>query len=411
LSRHLKLLYVPLEKHPATRVDLTELFSNQLIGRGHSIDWLMQSAVESPSRLEIIGDRERVFIGAKGPKGGNLTKLFDQLRGWINDAKIFSLVKQGHYDFIQVRDKILAALFALFAAKTSNVPFLYWMSYPYPENDLYRADEFGWSMPVTLRWLYRVRGTIKAWLLYKIILPRADHIFVQSDRMRDDVAAHGLKRSKMTPVPMGVNLAIFNEEAVVPVDDVRLDGRLPIVYVGTLTRIRKMDFIIHVLKEVQSEIPEALLVLVGDAVPKDMQQLRDEVDRLGLQDHVLFTGLLPMKEAFGYVRRAKVCVSPCRPSPVLDPGSPTKLVEYLAWNKPVVANDHPDQSKVLGESGAGIAVPYDVEPFARAIIELLKDEEKAISMAARGRDYVRAHRSYDAIAEQVEQVYLGLAPA
>ncbi len=406
MTRHFKLLYVAWEKYPATRVDLTELFSNKMIGRGHSIDWLMQSATESRSRIEIVGDRERVFIGAKGQGKGKLMKFFDQWRNWTHDAKIFSLVKQEHYDFIQVRDKILAALFALMAAKACNAPFFYWMSYPYAENDLYRADEFGWTMPLTYRWLYRLRGTITAWLLYSIILPRADHIFVQSDRMRDDVAAHGIDRSKMTPVPMGVNLAAFNEKVVKPVDDVRLDGRLPIAYVGTLTRIRKMDFMIHVLRQVQLEIPAALLVLIGDAVATDMRQLRDEVDRLGLQDHVIFTGMLPMKAAFGYIRRARVCVSPFRPSPVLDSATPTKLIEYLAWNKPVVANDHPDQSKVIAESGAGIVVPYEVEPFARAIIELLKDEEKANSMAAGGRDYVREHRSYAAIALQVEQVYL-----
>jgi glycosyltransferase involved in cell wall biosynthesis len=114
---------------------------------------------------------------------------------------------------------------------------------------------------------------------------------------------------------------------------------------------------------------------------------------------------LPMNEAWGYIQCAKVCVSPFRPSPVLNSTSPTKVVEYLAWNRPVVVNDHPDQSKVLRESGAGIVVPYEIDPFARAIVELLKDEKKAEAMAAGGREYVRTHRSYDAIATQVEQVY------
>jgi hypothetical protein len=40
----------------------------------------------------------------------------------------------------------------------------------------------------------------------------------------------------------------------------------------------------------------------------------------------------------------------------LNPASPTKLVEYMALGKAVVANDHPDQRMVLEQSGAGICV-------------------------------------------------------
>ena len=406
MNHSFKLLYIVWEKFPATRVDLTELFSKQLIGAGHSIDWLLQSEARGPSRIETTGERERFFIGSKGPENGKFNKIVNLCRGWINDFRVFFLVRRQDYDFVQVRDKIFSALFGLIAAKSRKLPFFYWLSYPYAENDLYRAKDFGSSMSFWQPWLYRLRGAASAWVLYHLILPRADHIFVQSDRMLEDVATHGIPRSKMTPVPMGVNLSLFEQNQMVAIDDDRLSGRLPIVYVGTLTVIRKMDFMLHVMPKVLQSAPTALLVLVGTAEARDLQHLHDEVARLNLEEDVLFTGNLPMVEAMGYVQCAKVCVSPFRPSPVLDSASPTKIVEYLACNKPVVANDHPDQSKVISESGAGIVVPYDVDAFAKAIVDLLQNEEKATQMAAGGRGYVRAHRSYDAIAKQVEQVYV-----
>lgn len=408
LSRFFKMLYVVREKFPTTRVDLTELFSTNMVSQGHSIDWVMQSSEESNAKIETATDRERYIIGAAGAGAGVLGKVFNQCRGLIHDVKIWRAAKQGDYDFIQVRDKIFASLVAIVSAKAINKPFFYWMSYPYPENDLYRVEEFGHTMPMAHRWFYWFRGQFTAWLLYSVILKRAQHIFVQSERMREDVAAQGINPSKMTPVPMGVNLALLNPSNVQPINDSRLNGRLPIVYVGTLTIIRKMDFLVHVFQKVQSELPQAVLVMVGSAVEKDMQQLSDEVDRLGLGDHVIFTGELPMREAWGYIQCAKVCVSPFRPSPVLDSTSPTKIIEYLAWNRPVVANDHPDQSQVLLESGAGIVVPYKMEPFADAILELLKDEAKADRVAACGRAYVQKNRSYDAIARKVERIYTEL---
>ena len=177
---------------------------------------------------------------------------------------------------------------------------------------------------------------------------------------------------------------------------------------GTLVRIRRIDFLIDMLKRVRGKEPRAVLVLVGDAPEQDVQFLRDEARRFGVDEHVIFTGFVRMERAWGYIRQAKVCLSPFRPSPILDSTSPTKVVEYLAWGRPVVANAHPDQSKVLGESGAGFAVAYDPQAFADAVVELLRNPAKAEEMGRRGVEYVRRHRSYAALSWQLEQKYIEL---
>ncbi len=112
-----------------------------------------------------------------------------------------------------------------------------------------------------------------------------------------------------------------------------------------------------------------------------------------------------MTQAWGYIRAADVCVSYIRPHPILDVGTPTKVLEYLAWNRPVVANDHPDQVQVLRESGAGIAVPSTPEAFAEAIDRLLSDRELAEGMARNGVDYVRSNRNYEALVDMLEDRY------
>jgi glycosyltransferase involved in cell wall biosynthesis len=115
-----------------------------------------------------------------------------------------------------------------------------------------------------------------------------------------------------------------------------------------------------------------------------------------------------MSEAWTYIQQATVCLSPLRPNPILDAGTPTKVIEYMAFNKVVVANRHPDQSKLLEESGAGYAVEYESDAFAQAVIELLRDPESARRMGARGREYVRRHRSYAALTDALEARYLEL---
>jgi glycosyltransferase involved in cell wall biosynthesis len=151
------------------------------------------------------------------------------------------------------------------------------------------------------------------------------------------------------------------------------------------------------------------LYLVGDGDdPSDRDVIMEKVNKLGLQDSVIITGFLPREEAISYIERADVCVSPFYPTPILNSTSPTKLVEYMAMGKPVVANDHPEQRQIIEESRAGLCVPYDEQEFASAIIKILEDKATAREMGERGRRYVESERSYDRIAEDVERQYYEL---
>jgi len=150
----------------------------------------------------------------------------------------------------------------------------------------------------------------------------------------------------------------------------------------------------------------AKLCLVGAATePGEENELKELAIELGIEDSTIFTGFLPMAEAWAYVGQADVAVSPFYPTPILCSTSPTKLVEYMAMGKPVVVNDHPDQKKVITESGGGICVTYDEHAFAAAIVELLNDPEQARIMGVRGRRYIEQHRSYTVLATQLEQRY------
>ncbi len=104
------------------------------------------------------------------------------------------------FDVIQVRDKYLASAFALVAAKLAGRKFVYWCSYPYPEYAIELGRQQGGLRGLALR----LKGSLAALLLYRLVMRHADHCFVQSERMREDLAALGVPRQNMTPVPMGV---------------------------------------------------------------------------------------------------------------------------------------------------------------------------------------------------------------
>ena len=75
----------------------------------------------------------------------------------------------------------------------------------------------------------------------------------------------------------------------------------------------------------------------------------------------------------------------------------------MAMSKAVVANDHPEQRKVINESGGGICVPYDESSFSAAILDLLKSPKKSEEMGRLGRKYVERERSYTVIANRLDR--------
>jgi glycosyltransferase involved in cell wall biosynthesis len=401
-----RMLVVSSDTFPPQRVDVAVLFGEQLGGRGHGIDWILQSEAACPVAHIERWQGGSVWVGATDLGTSLFARIRKHCLGIANDLRVLALGRKGDYDIIMVKDKFASALLALLAARLFNRRFIFWLSYPFPESYLIRARDGTARYPL----LYRIRGALFWVTLYRILLPAADHVFVQSEQMRLDVNRHGVSLGKMTAVPMGVRAESAAQEG----------GREPrqlippqercFLYLGTLIRVRRLDFLVRVLALVRAEFPAARLYFVGSGDdPRDERLLRDEAARLGLSEAVVLLGQLPQQHALRYVREADVCVSPFFPTPILNSASPTKLVEYLAMGKAVVANDHPEQRLILEQSSGGYCVPWDEERFAEAIIKLLRAPEEAQIMGERGRRYVLQHRAYRVIADMVERELVRVA--
>jgi glycosyltransferase involved in cell wall biosynthesis len=139
-------------------------------------------------------------------------------------------------------------------------------------------------------------------------------------------------------------------------------------------------------------------------------ELRQTAANHGVSDAVEFTGWLPIGAGWQRICNADVCVSPVPRGDVLDTGSPTKLVEYMALGLPCIGNDNPDQRLVLEQSQAGwLVTGHTAHGYATAILEILNDQVASASRAAKGPAYIAAHRSYRVLAERVAAAYQQIA--
>jgi glycosyltransferase involved in cell wall biosynthesis len=387
---------------PPIRADVLTLFGSEMPRYGVHTELVGQGGSEGTSAWTAGG--MHVVGSLRSPLAAFCSPLWDLVGLWR------ALRTGRRPDCVQVRDKIASGVLGRIAAALLRVPFVYWMSFPIVEGYAVRRDDIARhqrGMVGRLKWAaHALRAWASRLVIYRLVLPGARHIFVQSDAMADWLAGKGFPRERMTAVPMGVDAALFDRATVEPVDDTRLDGRRVVLYLGRIAQSRKSDFLLDVVELLRGRCPEVLLVIAGDAPSNDeMAWMRREIAARGLEQHVLLTGWLPQRTALGYAVRAEVGLAAVPRGVLGDTMSPTKVVEYLALGIPTVANDVPDQKLVLEQSGAGLCVPMEAQPFADAVMQLLDDPEQARQLGMRGPAYVKAHRTYDILGRNVARTY------
>jgi glycosyltransferase involved in cell wall biosynthesis len=104
--------------------------------------------------------------------------------------------------------------------------------------------------------------------------------------------------------------------------------------------------------------------------------VRSEIERRGLADRVLLTGLVERDRALELLAASDVCVSPHVGNPDGSRffGSPTKLFEYMGLGKAIVASDLEQIGEVIEDERTGLLTPPgDAGAAARAVVRLLED--------------------------------------
>ena len=408
----MKILMSVRDPFPPQRPDVKALFGVYLTALGLRTDLIAEWA---PGGSDPRNNQGGGTVWPAGAAHARRVSRVGGLARFVGTSCFYCNALLRHsrdVDAIQVRDQMFIAFVGLTVARIRGIKFIYWMSFPFPEGYLEMARTDALAFSPLRRLASLVRGKLAYYALYRIVARRADHVFVQSQRMLEVMAERGVRRDRMTAVPMGVDLAQVRAAAIEPASDHRLVNGRVLVYLGALDRVRRIDFLLHVLARVKADIPRVLLVLAGDASePGDVQWLQREATRIGIHGSVIWLGWVPPEQAWRYVKAAEIGLSAIPPGTLYDVSSPTKALEYMALGIPVVATRIPDQEQVLVQSGAGVVVEYDPVAFADAIVHLLMEPGRARAMGARGPEYVSRERDYPVLAGRVAAVYRAVLAA
>jgi glycosyltransferase involved in cell wall biosynthesis len=131
----------------------------------------------------------------------------------------------------------------------------------------------------------------------------------------------------------------------------------------------------------------------------DAEQARRVIEDAGLGDCVSFTGLVAQEDGPAYLAACDILVSPHVPNADGSPffGSPTKLFEYMAMGKGIVASNLDQIGEVLrhGET-AWLVAPGDAIALAAGIDRLVRDVPLRDALGAAARHEALAQHTWRA---------------
>jgi glycosyltransferase involved in cell wall biosynthesis len=159
-----------------------------------------------------------------------------------------------------------------------------------------------------------------------------------------------------------------------------------IVYVGVLIPRKGVHFLLDVFAQLSPELPEAKLWIIGKPENSDYaHSLKSQVEKAGLNGHVIFRDHLPQRELARYMARAQALVLP-----TLSEGLGRVVFEAMAAGTPVIASAVGGIPEMIDHGQTGFLVPPgDIQSLAEQIRWVLTHPDEACQMGQRARASVQ----------------------
>ena len=188
------------------------------------------------------------------------------------------------------------------------------------------------------------------------------------------------------------------------------EGCFYLGFVGSFRAWQGLDTLIEAMRVVSDRgIRSIGCVLVGDG--ESMSSLKDMVNRNGLQQKFIFTGLIRHEDVGAFINAFDICLAPFKSERNKKIGlSPLKLYEYLACARPVIASRIRGVSEIIERGNCGyLFEPNDARDLASKIIKSYHERDRLPSFGNNGRILVEKSFSWEKIARMVENVLTGAA--
>jgi 1,2-diacylglycerol 3-alpha-glucosyltransferase len=300
----------------------------------------------------------------------------------------------NHLDLVHVHHPFLSGSLALRYCRRRGIPIVFTNHTRY---DLY-AQAY---LPV----LPDVFGETALEAYLPSFCRACDLVITPSPGMRDVLTRFGVN-SPIEVLPNGVDLGPFtNPKKIEAAERYGLRKEdMVLIYTGRLGPEKNLIFLLRAFNGAAQAFENVKLLLVGDGPERD--NLEDRVNHMGIQDRVIFTGMVPYHSLPGYLALADAFVTAS-----ITEVHPLSVIEAMAVGLPVLGIESPGVGDTVQNGKTGFIVPEeDLAAFTASMARLITQGEERRAMGAKAREAAQIYsieRTTDLLLERYASVVSG----
>ena len=165
-------------------------------------------------------------------------------------------------------------------------------------------------------------------------------------------------------------------------------------YLGEMCAQDGVDLLLYTIEIYIKDMKrqDTRFVLMGGG--PELERLRSLKSDLGLDQYVHLTGRVSDHDLCRYLSTADICLDPDPYTEWANQSTMNKIMEYMAFGKPIVAFDLKEH-RYSAQSAAVYAAHNNKQEFAQLCNVLLNDKEKRHQMGKFGQQRVRQELAWD----------------
>jgi len=347
-------------------------YAESLVRRGDNVDAIVlrlpgQKKFEVIEGVHVYRIQERIVDEKK-----RLTYIIKLLKFFFRSA-IFLTIRhiKTPYRMIHVHSVPDFEVFATIIPKLLGSRIILDVHDIVPE---FYAIKFG-----TNRW------SLVFWLLKQIekISGRfADHVIISNHLWWGKITKRSVSSEKCSVLLNYPDPGIFY-----PRKRKNEDGKVILIYPGTLNRHQGLDIAIRAFSKVKDQIPKAEFHIYGSGPEKE--NLQKMVFELELEDRVKFLQQVPLEKIAEIMANADLGIVPKRNDLFGREAFSTKILEFMSLGVPVLVSATEIDKYYFNDSVVRFFEPDNIDALAESMLEVIKDSSLRQTLAANALKFVK----------------------
>ena len=351
-NRHCMIVhaYYPIGE---TRVEREAL---ALVEAGLTVDVLCLKHKGDPKYEIVDGVHVYRLPVTRNKTGGRINQLLEYLRFFILVFfKLIFLYPRRKYHTIQAHNLPDFLIFSAIIPKLFGTRLILDIHDLMPEFFAIKSNK---PMDSFLVKLVIIQERLSCWF--------ADHVITVTDLWRVRLVSRGVE-SKKVSVVMNVADDRYFYSRNAHSDEINSKDHLHLIYHGTFKEHYGMKELIQSIDLARKEVPGVRLKIQG--VGEYYNEMARLVEELGLENEVEINNfVIPVYDLPELISRADMGVIPNRNDLFSGELLPTKMLEYIALNKPVIASKTKVISQYFDENMVLFFNPGDPESLSEEIV-------------------------------------------